>query len=436
MRARHCQRIPVVTVLSGPAAGYPATTLYGSAVGTGSLVLLDMGGTSSDVTLVLDGKAQETDHTTIGGYDVGIRSVDVRSIGTGGGSIAVVDAGGLLRVGPQGAGADPGPACYRRGGKQATVTDAYLVIGRLNPDYFLGGQFKLSRPAAEEAIERDVASKMSLGTEEAACAIVQVATQNMVDAVRLAVLERGMDLRKHVLLAGGGAAGLHAAEIARDLAIGRALVPRHAAGLCALGMLHANVVHDYVEALYERWASDIFQDLSERFMRMRRKGLRDLKEEGFAENEVRYMFSVDMRYLGQQWEIEVPLSDPFDVNCIDEGGGMFHDLHEQVYGHRNVESPLVCRQVRLRAVGMTKKLHLPLAPPAGRPKAIERRRLFTGGREGFAKTPIFRGDTLARGTQLTGPALIEEPTTTMFVPKGWKMQVTSTGDYMLEDEPE
>jgi N-methylhydantoinase A len=430
VRAEFCRRKPVLTVLSGPAAGFPAAGHYARQSHLENVVLLDIGGTSADITMLRSGRAEETDSTHIAGQDIAVRCVDVRTIGTGGGSIAQVNSGGLLKVGPDGVGADPGPACYGRGGMSATVTDAQLVLGRLDPSYFLAGSVSVQPALAAQAVDTNVASPLGLTVEAAAYAICRVTTQNLADAIRIAVLERGLDLATYSVVGGGGAAGLMAAEVAVELGITTVIIPKLAAGLCALGMLQADIMHDYVAALVGRWDVDIEEPLRTRAEALRRTAISELVEEGFAKSSVRIETTVDMRYQGQQWHIPVPItvsSLPLD---LDSARADFHRLHRAQYGHENRESAVECVQLRVRAVGQVQSIR-PASAEVEKAVVPETRAVYVDRDMGFRPIPVFRGGI--GQSAVLGPTLVEEPTTTVWVPVGWEISQTTSGDYLLRD---
>lgn len=417
--AAQARREAVRCVLSGPAGGVVGARYVAEAAGFSHLLTFDMGGTSTDVSLCA-GRAQVTTESDIGGLPIRIPVIDIHTVGSGGGSIASVDAGGALRVGPQSAGADPGPICYGRGGQQPTVTDANLILGRLAADHFLGGQMALDMPAAEAALTR-LAQKAALApkpgltqAQTAALGVIAVVNAHMERALRVISVQRGHDPRDFTLVSFGGAGGLHAADLARSLAIPRVLIPPNAATLSAFGMLAAEVVKDYAQTVM-RSGDTPYPELETLMAPLIEHGLADITAEGVPAAQIMLEPLLDMRYRGQSYELTVPFSPTFTAD--------FHTAHARAYGHSEPAMPVEVVNVRLRATG-----HLPRPPlaPASiqtrqTPAPFESRPVILAA--GPAETPFYEGAALQPGHHLTGPAVIVHPDTTIFIESGDMLQV-------------
>ncbi|MCC6301681.1 MAG: hydantoinase/oxoprolinase family protein [Gammaproteobacteria bacterium] len=406
-------------LLSGPAGGLAAVRRLGADSGHHRLLSFDMGGTSTDVALI-DGTPRLSGEGRIGGYPVAVPMVDMHTIGAGGGSIAWLDEGGLLRVGPASAGADPGPACYGRGGRAPTVTDANLALGRLPADGLLGGRMRLDRAAAVQALAR-VAEPLGLGIAEAAAGIVRIADEHMAQALRVISVQRGIDPRGHTLASFGGAGGLHVCALAEALGITRALVPVHAGVLSALGMLVAprgrQLSRSVARPLRECSAADIERGLGELVAR----GRAELQEEGVAESEIAVTRTLDLRYQGQSHGLNVAWEDL--ARCA----AAFHELHRLRYGHR-LELPL--ELVNLRAGLRAPAPDLPLTPPPAPPHPAAPRvhADLHGGANG---TAVYARAELAHGQRVAGPALITETVATTYLAPGWSGLHDERGNLLL-----
>jgi len=417
--AAQAGRHAVHLLLSGPAGGLTGAKFVGAAAGRTRLMTLDMGGTSTDVALI-DGTIRLTSEGRIGGYPVAVPMVDMHTIGAGGGSLASVDAGGLLHVGPASAGADPGPACYGRGGEQATVTDANLVLGRLRPDAFLGGAMRLDVAAARAAVGH-IAQALGLSIEAAAEGIVRVANEHMAHALRVISVQRGIDPRGFTLASFGGAGGLHVCALADALGMAEAMVPVHAGVLSALGMLAAprgralsrtvsGLLHGFSEA-----------ELIAHFDTLAARGRAALVEEGVAVPAITVQRSLDLRYLGQSYTLNVPWSD------VEATAEAFHQTHERRYGHR-LEQPVELVNLRIGLRGPIPEL--PLAriasiPPAAFAPAWAR--LYGVDDE----VSVFGREDLYAGQCIEGPALIVETVSTTYLAPGWRCAVDDYGNLIL-----
>ena len=402
----------VRTVLSGPAAGVVGAQQVADAAGFPRTISFDMGGTSTDVSLI-DGRIATSTDSTIGDFPVRLPVIDIHTVGAGGGSIAFVDSGGALRVGPRSAGSMPGPACYGVG-TDLTVTDANLLLGRLDPDFFLGGRMSID-VARATAAAAELARPLKLGVPELAEGVVRVANANMERAIRVVSVERGHDPRQFALVAFGGAGGMHACEIARKLDISRVLVPRHAGVLSALGMLLADVTRDYSATVLRPSADLTRAALAAYFAPLRRRALADLGREGFRGSRVIVEQQLDVRYIGQSFEITLPLAPGYR----DE----FDRRHGRLYGYSNPARAVEVVAVRVRAVGVTEKPALPFTRPAraSRPKPAALRSGRFDGRT--HRVAFYRWPDLRPGHTALGPAVITGAEATAVVPPGFRFNV-------------
>jgi N-methylhydantoinase A/oxoprolinase/acetone carboxylase beta subunit len=394
MSAAEARRFAVRTVLSGPAGGVVGAAETARASGYTRVLGFDMGGTSTDVCLS-DGRPHETMEAAIDGFPVRSPMLDINTVGAGGGSIARVDEGGLLRVGPESAGADPGPACYGVG-EQPTVTDAHVALGRIDESQLAGGEMRLDLRRADIAIDR-IAQRLDMDRVAAAEGILRVADANMERAIRLISVERGHDPRDFALVAFGGCGGLHACGLARELGMRTVLVPEHAGALSALGMLLADNVRDYAAGVLN------LDDFETVFRDLERRAKKDSPGARLAR-------TADVRYAGQSYELNVPW-EPADP------GGPFHRAHDRVYGYANPERAVQIVALRLRAVRTVEKPKL--STRARRPvmQAPAVRRVHVSGR--WRRIPVFSRAQLGVG-QLNGPALVVDYGSTTLVPAGWR----------------
>jgi N-methylhydantoinase A len=369
------------------------------------LITFDMGGTSTDVSLI-DGKPQVTTDTVVSGCPIRIPVLDIHTIGAGGGSIAYLDSGGALRVGPASAGANPGPACYGHGGDLPTVTDANLVLGRLQPGHFLGGQMLLDERRARTVLTR-LGSALGLDAVQAALGMIQVANAHMERALRVISVEHGHDPRRFNLLSFGGAGSLHAADLARALGIPRVLVPPLASTLSAFGMLAADVVKDYTQTVMLPGDTPL-AELSARLELLARRGREELLAEGVNESELRLESFLDMRYRGQSYELIVPFSD----SVIED----FHRIHETQYGYAINAGEVEVVNLRLQAIGRTLPPPLPshaLGDSDPSEALLETRQVFFD--DGPRRTPLYRAEALKPGNRLEGPAVVVRRDTTILI---------------------
>lgn len=410
-------------LLSGPAGGLAAAKYMGDITSQQRLLTFDMGGTSTDVAMI-DGELQLSNEGQIAGYPVAIPMVDMHTIGAGGGSIASIDAGGLLQVGPESAGADPGPACYGKGDKQqamaATVTDANLVLGRLRADAFLGGGMRLDIDAAHQAI-KPVAEKLKLSIEDAAAGIISIANEHMAHALRVMSVQRGIDPRELSLVSFGGAGGLHVCALADALTIKQALVPRYAGVLSALGMLVAPRARELSQTFNHLLADLSSKDIEQRFSLLYQQGLAELKEEGIAEEDITADYSLDCRYFGQSYFLNVKWQS-IEITVND-----FQALHEKRYGHQlELDVELVNVRVSLKSIATEIQLPEIKSNATAREKGVAE--LYGIDK----KVPVFNRDDLSAGEKIYGPALITETVSTTYLAPGWCCEVDKSACLLLE----
>ncbi|BBK44061.1 methylhydantoinase [Allostella vacuolata] len=417
---------PARLILSGPSGGALAAETLAAALDRPDLVAVDMGGTSFDISIVHDGRTRLVTQGEIDGCPVRLPMIEIRTIGAGGGSIAAVDAAGRLTVGPASAGAVPGPACYGRGGGSATVTDANVVLGRLDPAFFLGGAMALDVDAARTAVADGVAGPLGLGLEEAAAGLLAVGVAAMANATRLSLFEKGLDPKDFAVVSFGGAAGLHAAEVAEALGAETVIFPRDPGTLSAWGMLFADIVHDLARSRLVPATTDAVPALAPLVAALRQDGDQLLARDGVPPAEREFRFALDLRYKGQAYEITVPLPDgPLDGDRLAAATADFHRRHAAQYAHSDPGATPDVVTVRLAAVGrLAKPRPRPFAPAAGAtPKGT--RRTWIG--QAWTEIPVYDRDALD-ATVLAGPAIVEEPHSTLYLPPGWSMTPAATGD--------
>jgi N-methylhydantoinase A len=421
--AETASREPVRTILSGPAGGVLGAQYVAELAGYPRVITFDMGGTSTDVAL-LDGGLRTTTESEVAGLPVSVPMLDIHTVGAGGGSLARFDRGGALRVGPESAGADPGPICYGRG-TRPTVTDAHLLLGRIVPEGFLGGEFRLDGARASEWMAKARGPMKS--TEVFAQGILDIVEANMEKAIRVISVERGYDPRDYTLVAFGGAGGLHACGLAAALEIPRVLIPKFPGGLSALGILRADVVKDFSRTILLAIESRRAMRgvLEKEFARMERAAATDMRREGFEPRQVRVERLFDMRYVGQAYELTVPAKGDF--------AGSFHRAHERRYGYSDAQRAVEIVNVRARAIGSTPKPALAKIPGGGanaRAAMAGERNVFFDGRA--VKTPVYERSQLRTGNRFRGPAVVTEYSATAVVLRGWGVRVDAYGNLIME----
>jgi N-methylhydantoinase A len=422
MSAERAHQEAVHTVLSGPAGGVVGAFRVARDVGYTRAITFDMGGTSTDVSLC-DEQPRTTNETIVAGCPVKVPVIDIHTVGAGGGSLAYLDQGGALRVGPQSAGADPGPACYGKG-QELTVTDANLYLGRLHPERFLGGQMRLEVERTADVV-RALAQKLRRPPEEACQGVLEVANANMEEAIRVISVERGYDPREFILVSFGGAGGMHAADLARRLAIPEVLIPANPGILSAFGMAISDYVQEYAHTLLVPATAFTWERAQAAFQELEERGRRAMRDEGVATQDIQIHRLVDMCYIGQSFELTVPFTPAF----IDE----FHRHHEWRYGYQNSARPTQVVNVRLRVVGPSGTSYRVHRGPAqrreARPARVDTIRMFVDGL--WQEAPVYERQHLRAGDRLHGPALVVEYSATTVVPRDFGARVDSQYNMIL-----
>ncbi|HSH69343.1 MAG TPA: hydantoinase/oxoprolinase family protein, partial [Deferrisomatales bacterium] len=407
----HCAHL----INSGPAGGAIATAYVSRLTGNPMAIGADMGGTTFDISIIDGGMPKTTTWGGVTDYPIKLPMVDLKTIGAGGGSIAWVDEGGILQVGPRSAGSEPGPACYGWGGTEPTVSDANCVLGRLNPGYFLGGKLPLYPDRARQAIETQIARRMHLSVEDAALGIIRIANANMAKGISGVSVERGYDLRDFALVGLGGAVALHIVEIAEELTIGSIVLPPMSGNLSALGMVVADIQHDYVrtlalgqEQLDPAVVAASFRDLED-------LSFAQLLQEGVSPERIEILWSADMRYEGQSWELNTPVPRTPELGEAEltEMIDRFHSLHQQTFSYSDRSAAVECINVRVRAFGRNLAPALPQRPHTGSLVGAAKgsRPVYFGG-SGYRDTPIYERDRCGAGAAIRGPCIIEEKIST------------------------
>jgi N-methylhydantoinase A len=436
MSADSAKKIPVTMMESGPVAGVIAAARLGERLGCRHMISFDMGGTTAKSSLIKDFHPEVTSSYYVGGYVTGhpmmLPVVDIVEVGNGGGSIAWVDAAGGLKVGPQSAGAAPGPACYGRGGAEPTVTDANLIAGRIDPEYFLGSGIRLQRDQAARAIGEKIARPLGLGLEEAALGILTIANFNMSLSVRAVSVEKGYDPRDCALVPSGGGGALHAIAIARELSVPRVIIPPMPAHFSALGMLLADLKHDYVQTFVRELAETSGAEIAGAFSLLEKSAVATLMEEGSKREQILLRRFLDMRYRGQEYTLAVPVTEELgslaDFSAI---RARFDRLHQEHYGHSAPKEPVMMVNLRLSALGRFED-GLPLAAASCDEDRGARGRRPVIFEKDPIDCPIYLRSGFKPGDRLEGPAVIEEIGATILIYPGDKMQVNEFGHLVIE----
>ncbi len=425
-----------LTLLSGPAGGPGAGLFYVRAHGQNKCITTDMGGTSFEASVSVDAPMIKNDGE-IARHKLALPMLDIHTIGAGGGSIGWLDEGGLLRVGPQSAGADPGPACYGKGGELPTTTDANVVLGYLDPAFFAGGKMKLDVDAARKAIETHIAKPMGLSIEEAAAGMYRVACNNMAQGVREVTIKRGFDPREFPIVPAGGAGPIHACAICDELEIPLQIVPRESSVLCAFGMLMSELKHDYVRTFVARLDSVDWERLAAMVDEMAREGDAHLDEERVPAAQRRTQLKLDCRYIRQYHEVSFVV--PRERVAARDAAGiakLFHAEHERLYGYslEQEATPIEIINVRVQAIGSTSKPGYRKDDWQGADSAHTlkgRRAVYVPARQAFAEVPIHDGHAMRHGNRVEGPAMIEQVTTAIFVDASFDCVVDALGSFVL-----
>jgi N-methylhydantoinase A len=429
---------PVSICFSGPSMGPVAgKAIAADELRFGNVITIDMGGTSLDISIITEGKIPMYREGIIGGHMFGVPSVDVKTIGAGGGSIAWIDAGGFIHVGPQSAGAFPGPACYMRGGSEPTVTDANLVRGFLNPDYFVGGAMKLSSEQAEQAIFDKIAKPLNMTLHEAACLICLTCEQNMVSAIEDITVRRGIDPRDYLMVGGGAAAGLHAVPLARELGIKQIIVPKTSGVLSAFGILASDVKCHLVSSYFTNSDHFDYEGVNRVLENLENNAEAYLSRMSISPKNREIVFSVEARYAGQIWQLTLPLKTNRIKNeqTLTQVVEAFHNLHESVYFVKNLQDDVEFIEWDVEAIGKLPEIALEEQPwrdkvPSAALKG--RRHAYFQEMGVTIEIPVYLGEALANGNEIEGPAVIEEPLTTVVLYPDSSAFVTKLGNYVIK----
>ena len=428
---------PIFSVDSGPALAPSAGRLIaGTDLATNNIITTDMGGTSFDVACITDGEIAVSRETEVGGFMLGINKVDSKSIGAGGGSIAWVDTGGLLHVGPQSAGAVPGPACYGKGGKEPTVTDANAVLGYLDPAYFLGGGMKLDKKLAAKAIEEKVATPLKLSVEEAAYAIWGAVNASMSNVIRDITIWRGIDPREYLVVSGGGAGGLHIGAIAEELGVKTVLIPRVAGALSAFGGAFADITSEFNMSKFTDSTGFDYEGIGKALAGLEKQAEAFFEHMRVPARQRKVQVYTEARYPFQVWEISVPLrgrsiADPKQLAALVSD---FHRTHQKIFSVSAPDQPVEFVYWRVKAIGKLPRTDFPAAKTtaSAAPAPTGQRKAYFKELGGMVDTPVYKASDLKPGNRIFAPAIIEEPTTTVLIMPGSKASITKYGNYLIE----
>ena len=426
---------PIDTVLSGPASGLVAATRVARSAGRTGVISIDLGGTSCDLALNQSDEPEYATSTRVGDYPLVVPVVNVRAIGAGGGSVVWVDPQGVLKVGPQSAGAEPGPACYGRGGILPTLTDCYLLVGFIHPEHFLGGRMRLDPEGSAEAMDAIAAR---LGYEgagravRAAEAALRVASAMMANELSKGLARRGADPGELALMAFGGAGPTHANLLAEEAGLDTVFVPPGPATFCALGAILADVKRDYVRSHRLRFADGpcAADELAAIFRELEERASAWIRSEGEILGEVAFEAALDMRYSGQAFDLQVAIPESLRVEPeLDRLAELFHREHERIYSFRDPESGVEVSTERVRITGRIPPVELPAVPERGPAEPLETRRVFAGGR--YMDAPVYARRTLGRDAAITGPAIVEQEDCTVWVLPDWHAAVDRIGNILI-----
>lgn len=423
-------RQPVNLLLSGPSAGVGAMHYLAKGLGEDNLVSMEIGGTSCDVMLMNAGRVAITDTLSVSDYDLVTPSVDIHTVGAGGGTIAGVDRAGLMFAGPQGAGAHPGPAAYGLGGEHPTVTDAHLALGRLRPGPYAGGSVSLSADAANQAIDTKTAVPLGISRSEAAAGVLRIVEQNLLHAVERISIQRGYNPGRFTLIACGGAGPMHGSTVGRKLGARAVYVPRQAGAFCAMGMQHADVRRDFVQVSMRPLEQASMPSVREGFTALRVQAAEALAREGFVEGQTRFEEEMDLHYEGQQWDVRVALPQGASLTAVRE---TFEAEYDRQFGHTNPESKVLIAKLRIVGIGQLPPMEILSHPLTSNPMPapLAERPVYFEQAGDFVPTPVYAGASLEPGHRFEGPAIIEEATTTVVVSPGDNVQVDNLDNYLI-----
>ncbi len=432
MTTANAKEQPVTMIRSGPAGGVLASLQIGAALGIDSILTADVGGTSFDTCLTSDGSPATTTSTELEfGIPIATPMLDIRSIGAGGGSKAWIDPAGVLKVGPESSGADPGPACYGRGGTAGTPTDANVVLGRLDPDFQLGGDVRIYPDVAEEAL-RSLGLSLGFELERTASGILEIMNSTMAETMRLLTVDRGLDPREFTLIAFGGAGPLHGPYLAQNLGIKRVIVPMYPGVFSAAGALMADTRFDYMQSRITYSENIDPSVVAGDFAELENRAREDFEREGFDDppNIVR---SIDLRYYGQNWELEVSVpGGEFTDESISEVRRRFDAEHERQFGWNFPESAFELVNFRVVAVRTRSSVEMPALEAGPMPEPVKVAKVYFDEVASYVDSPFFRREALRSGCEFKGPAIIVEPDSTALVPPGWNARVERHGHIIME----
>ena len=426
----------VYAINSGPASAPIAGLSIANPFKYKNVITVDMGGTSFDITLTKGGSTNLNKNVDFLRYRIGVPMIHVETLGAGGGSIAWIDEMGLLQVGPQSAGANPGPACYSKGGEKPTVSDANLVLGYLNPDGLIGGKLPLNYENAFNSIEKNIAKPLGMEVEKAAYGIFTIVNSNMVNGIRRVTVERGYDPRDFVLVAGGGATGAHITALAKEMGIDTVIVSKLSSGLCAYGQIISDVKYNYMATIPTRLDSiKAAEKINKTFKEIESKGIEHLNKDGFEEKKINTYRSLEMRYVGQIHECTVNI-DFFEITeeTLQNIKEAFHNRHEELYTYSEKDSPVELVNIESTIYGRIDRPNYSELENKGQINDALKisRNLIFSEKGNVLKTPVYDGNKLSPGNLIDGPAVVEEDTTTLVIESGWFLELHKSGTYIIK----
>ena len=426
----------VYAINSGPASAPIAGLSIANPFKYKNVITVDMGGTSFDITLTKGGSTNLNKNVDFLRYRIGVPMIHVETLGAGGGSIAWIDEMGLLQVGPQSAGANPGPACYSKGGEKPTVSDANLVLGYLNPDGLIGGKLPLNYENAFSSIEKNIAKPLGIEVEKAAYGIFTIVNSNMVNGIRRVTVERGYDPRDFVLVAGGGATGAHITALAKEMGIDTVIVSKLSSGLCAYGQIISDVKYNYMATIPTRLDSiKAAEKINKTFKEIESKGIEHLNKDGFEEKKINTYRSLEMRYVGQIHECTVNI-DFFEITeeTLQNIKEAFHNRHEELYTYSEKDSPVELVNIESTIYGRIDRPNYSELENKGQINDALKisRNLIFSEKGNVLKTPVYDGNKLSPGNLIDGPAVVEEDTTTLVIENGWFLELHKSGTYIIK----
>ncbi|MEC7762829.1 MAG: hydantoinase/oxoprolinase family protein [Pseudomonadota bacterium] len=424
---------PAKLLLSGPCGGTLAAEKLSAVLDEPNFIAIDMGGTSFDISLVHGGQSTMVPAGDIDGLPIRLSMVEMRTIGAGGGSIAWVDDTGRLRVGPQSASSVPGPVCYQRGGTQPTVTDANVVLGRVDPDTFLGGRMPLDRPGAQDAFAKEIGAPLGLTVNEAAEGVLKIVTSHMASAIRLTLFERGLDPTDFAAISFGGAGGLHAIDVAEAVGVKKVVFPANSSTLSAYGMLWSDIVHDIARSVLVPATAEAAPVLAQTVSSLIEQGTALLEKDGIDPADRAFEVTLDLRYRGQGYELQIPLAGaPEDPATLATACAAFHAEHDRRFSHSDAEEPVELVTVRLSARGLLSKPGIGTEAVTGEAAPREHRKIVVDGVT--TDVPVYDRHTIGAEAELVGPAVIEEAYTTLYVPARWAVEMKASGHLIARME--